>query len=345
MVKHIEPGQLRQHLEMQTPGQVGHYSLDYGAMASGARLAAPIIVIRGTRLEPTLWVNAAVHGDEVPATITAVMFARQMGQESERRPLAGSIIITPVANPSAFDGLSKHSPFDGVDMDQSFPGRRFTITERNAATLFAEIEPLASAAVNLHSMAPFIEAANYCVMKSNVTEKVSDDDLLLYSSYFSPFVSCFQDVSGQGELAGRISGGLDYQMLLRGKPAFMVEVGGGAVWHANAIDTAVAGLTSLAAELKILGQEQAPRPDRVIVVTKRTHLTVRNGGLFRAYARPGTSLAAGDLIGEVINVHGQLVEEVRAEHDLKLIGVRRDPKLHAGGRVGFAGTEFRSQDL
>ncbi|MCP9955303.1 M14 family metallopeptidase [Actinomadura madurae] len=212
------------HLARMAPGDVGRGLMDAGRLASGNAVGIPYLIARGTGDGPCLWVNAAVHGDESQAPIVATEFFRSISG----RPLSGDVIVTPVANPPAFDHRRKHSPFDGTDLDQSFPGRAdFLGTQRLAHRLFAEISPLADTAVNIHTMGPFLDACNYGVYKLH-PKAVEERDLLSLLALFELRVACRMDISGPGELPGRIEGALDYQMMELGKPAFMLEAGAGA---------------------------------------------------------------------------------------------------------------------
>ncbi|MEO3828823.1 M14 family metallopeptidase [Actinomadura sp. B10D3] len=331
------------HLARMAPGEVDRGLMDVGRLASGNAIGIPYLIARGTGDGPSLWVNAAVHGDESQAPIVATEFFRAVSG----RPLSGDVIVTPVANPLAVDHRRKHSPFDGTDLDQSFPGRAdFLGTQRLAHRLFAELSPLADTAVNIHTMGPFLDACNYGVYKLH-PKAGEERDLLSLLALFELRVACRMDISGPGELPGPIEGALDYQMMELGKPAFMLEAGAGGRNDRPAVGRAVRGLLRFAAVTGTAVPPEAPidRPTSICRATRRTHVTSAEGGFFRALAKPGDVLPAGRPLGEISNVYGDVVEAVSLPTPVLVIGIRRDPIVHSGDRVGFVATEWADVDL
>lgn len=329
-----------ERLSAMDPGSVQHGAWSLGTMASGQPLAIPYSVFRGDRVDPCLWVNGIVHGNEAPAAIAAVMFGRAL----DPAWLRGSVVITPVANPTALNARVKHSPYDGVDLDQSFPGRGMLMTERVAQRLFDTVAPAVTHAVNLHTMAEFMDATRYCVYKEPPNGRVAEQDLLREMACFDPYVACRMDLSGSGELPGNIAGALDYQLLMRGVHAFMVELGSGGHWDGRMIDGAVDSFVRLARVCGVLS-DSSPGSDHrqpahgasslLTQVRRRTHLVCDSGGFFRANVAPGQTLAAGHPIGHIVDVRGDCVPAPSLDVDVSVIGVRQDPIVHPGDRVGF----------
>lgn len=327
---------IKQHLSRLGPGEVGRGMIPVGGRASGSTEQLPYLVARGDGTGPTFWVNAAVHGDESQAVLVAIEFFRAV---SDRRR-HGDIVVTPVANPVAFDHRTKHSPYDGIDLDQSFPGRPdFLGTQRVAHLLFGEIDAVADAVVNVHTMGPFLDACQYAVYKAEPSGH-SELDQLAQIALMGPRVACRMRLDGPGELPGNIAGALDYQILRTGRPAFMLEAGASGGIDTVAIDRAVAGLVRLATSLGALGGE-APEPAHSICrATQRTHVTSDHAGFFFATARPGEVLSGGQPLGEVRDVYGDVVQVVRSDRDQLVIGIRTDPVVHIGDRVAFVATEW-----
>lgn len=327
---------IKELLETMAPGTVMHTQLPVGTMASGAPIALPLTVIKGVRPGACLWVNGQVHGGEVNGVIAAV----ELGRRVDPATMSGSIVITPTANPLAFDNHSKTAPQDLADLDQSFPGGvKGTVTGHMAHALFKEVREVASCLVNLHTMGAIHTSEPYCVYKVWPGGKVQEKDLLRMTSYFAPSVACRMDVGGAGELPGNIAGALDYQCLANDIPAFMVELGQGSWYTPANVELAVRGLTSLGQEFGIL-QGQAVAGTAVRRVTKRQWVMVREGGLFLSQRNAAETIAANDRIGQVVNLAGAVVEEVSLPMDAIVIGLRRDPVVHTGDRIGFFATQW-----
>lgn len=333
--------QVKEHLSRLQRGEVARGFLPVAQRASGSSDHVPYLVARGTGAGPTLWVNAAVHGDESQAVMVAIEFFRRA---SEGRPL-GDVVVTPVANPAAFDHRTKHSPYDGLDMDQSFPGRLdFLATQRVAHILFGEIVAVADAVVNVHTMGPFLEACQYAVYKEDPLG-AHELEQLVDIAMLGPTVACRMSLSGPGELPGNIAGGLDYQIMSAGKKAFMLEAGASGGVDGTAIDRAVSGLERLGRSLGALRGDTPSPPSSICRATRRTHVTSDAAGFFYAQAAPGAVVTAGQPLGHIENVFGDTVQVVTATQPVLVIGIRTDPVVHVGDRIGFVATEWDEVDL
>lgn len=317
--------------------------LHVGTMASGQEIALPYLVAKGGRGGRCLWVNAAVHGDEINGVLAAIDFFTAL----DAAVLTGAVVVTPVSNPLALDARRKRVPQDEQDLDQAFPGRAGGLTSQIlAAALFDEIRVLADIVINFHTMTPYFASLPYAVYKDHSASSITERDLLAKIACFSPFVACRMPVEDAGqELPGNISGALDYQCLQRGKLAFMVELGGGSRQEPEFIRAGVDGLFRLAAGAGLLPEGEEPCKSRLCRVTSRTHVPARAGGFFRQGTAPGRRLRAGEPLGHVHSVAGDVVETVAFDRDVLVIGLRSDPVVHSGDRVGFVALEWEEVDV
>lgn len=328
---------MRQVLAEAIPGTRIEGSFHAGTMASGSPISIPWVALRGKDAGPCLWINGQVHGPEINGVIAALDFVNQL-QPSE---LHGSIVVSATANPLALNARTKTTPQDDGDLDQSFPGNAGgLVTERLAHTLFENARDCADVVVNMHTMGHMFDSRPYAVYKLHPNGKVDERTLFSMIAPFTPLVVCRVKVEqGFGELPGNISGALDYQMLALGVPAFMIELGSGSRAERPYIEQGIAGFVNLARRMRILAGE-APQYGTVRRVTRRAHLTVTEGGLFRALKAPGDVVPAGEVLGFTMDLHGKTVESVKLSSDCIVIGMRRDPVVHFGDRAGFVALEW-----
>ncbi len=328
---------IRSHFERLQAGNRAQGSLIAGQLASGRDIAIPYLLLKGTRPGPCLWVNGNVHGDEINGTLTAIRLYREL----DPARLYGSLIVTPTANPLAFEAREKHTPQDGLDLDQVFPGRADgMVTERLAARLFPEIAACADVVVSLHSIGWIMDARPYAVYKQHPNGQVGELDLLACIACFEPAVACRMAVAaGQGELPGNVAGALDYQCLAAGKRAFMLEVGTARRLQEDLIAQALVGFGRLLGHLGML-PEQPRDAVRLQRVTRRSQVTATCAGIFRALAAPGEHVRAGTPLGEIIDLSGERLQQVRFDYDVIVIGIRAEPVVHFGDRIVFVATEW-----
>jgi predicted deacylase len=308
-----------------------------GTTASGAEISIPYVALKGAEEGPCLWINGQVHGVEINGIFSALDFINEVAPAA----LRGSIVVTATANPLAFDSHRKTAPQDENDLDQTFPGRPGGfITERMAGALYPHVLECASAVINMHTNAPSFEGKPYGVYKQHPNGKVPERLLLDYIGGFRPSVTCLMSVlPGRGELLGNIDGALDYQLLAAGIPAFMIELGGGSRAEPHYIKQGLDGMRGVAQQMKMI-PGTTPAPERQRKVTRRGHVTFNHGGLFRAFKQPGDLVKAGDLLGVVMDMHGEIVEKMSLPYDAIVIAIRRDPVVHTGERFVFVGQEW-----
>ncbi|MCH5376123.1 MAG: succinylglutamate desuccinylase/aspartoacylase family protein, partial [Planctomycetes bacterium] len=102
---------------------------------SGMTVRIPLHIRRGPRDGPTVFVTAALHGDEINGTGAV----RQLVQDPDFRLLKGNIILVPVLNILSFDRHARYLP-DRRDLNRCFPGSaRGSLASRMARTIFDEI--------------------------------------------------------------------------------------------------------------------------------------------------------------------------------------------------------------
>lgn len=314
-----------------------------GTTASGCEISIPYLIKRGQGDGPCLWVNAAVHGDEINGVFAAQRFFDRL----DPSVMAGSVVVTPVANVLAFAERRKTALVDSIDMDQSFPGRANGFaTERAAAALFDRFGKSADVVINIHTLGTPFDAAPYAVYKVHPEARISEAELLAHIACFEPTVACRMPVTNaSGELPGNIGGALDYQSLSQGAIAFMIELGGGGRLEEDHVEHGVAGLMRLAGKIGILAASTDPIARQMRRVTRRAHRLARAGGLFEPKVLPGTAVNAGGSIGSIRNLFGDVIEDVAVEADSWVIAVRRDPVVHSGDRVAFLATEWSDIDV
>jgi hypothetical protein len=336
-------GNVASHLDRLRPGEKDRGSLLVGCSASGQPIAIPYLVARGADGGPCLWVNAAVHGDEINGVLAAVDFFAGL----DANALKGKIVVTPVANPLGFDARRKRVPQDELDLDQSFPGRPDgLISERLAWTLFQEMDGTADVVVSFHTMNPYFESNPYAVYKIHPEARATETDLLTAIACFTPAVACRMSVApGSQELPGNNAGALDYQSLKIGCTAFMIELGAGSRQQPAFVRQGVDGLRRLAAQLGMTAAISQGMPRSIRRVTRRTHVTAAHGGLFRAMADPAAVVRAGTPIGRIHDMAGRMLEEVVFDQDTIVIGVRTDPVVHSGDRVAFVALDWDDVDV
>lgn len=319
------------------PGAVGRGHLSVGELAMNSRLKIPVLIVNGVESGPVLWLNGAVHGDE----LNALMAIRNLAFSVNPNRLAGAIICTPLCNPLAVQWRNKINPYDYLDMDQQFPGEpNGTYSQRVAYTLFQEIKKNADYLISFHTVGKQFSAKPYTVYKysscMSETQKQKIEDLALT---FGVRANCKVNLNSMdGEIPGGVSGGLDINCSLQGIPAFMAEIGSGGVFQEDAIRVGEVGIREVMGYLGMIEHRMALRPEQIII-TKRKFIYSDYAGFLCERKKAGITIAKGDIIGTVADLFED-IDQIRALNESHVLMTRVDPVVHVGDRVAFVGEEW-----
>lgn len=318
-------------------GEKGRGYIKAGELALHSEILIPVLILQGTGDGPVLWLNGAVHGDE----LNGFMATRRVAETTDPKELKGALICTPLSNPLAVQWRNKVGPYDLLDMDQQFPGDPGgLVSQQIAHHLFREIKEKANYLINFHTAGTYYYAPPYTVFKKVPGVKPEANERTeAFVKAFGLAVNCRMDLSSvKGELPGNAAGALDVSCVLNGIPAFMAEVGSGGKFEEGNIAAAERGIRNA---MKYLGMIPGERelPKEPIVITQRSFLNSSKAGFWVTEAKAGTFISKGQTIGRIIDVFSE-VEVIKAQRESYIIQERVNPVVHAGDRVAFLGLKW-----
>ncbi len=114
-------------------GETADIRLKVSESYTGAPVEIPIRVLRAHKPGPTVFVTAAVHGDELNGT--GIVHELMYGHPLDLR--AGTVILAPVVNVFGVEYQDRYMP-DRRDLNRSFPGHsKGSLASRIAHALHA----------------------------------------------------------------------------------------------------------------------------------------------------------------------------------------------------------------
>ncbi len=133
--------------ETVLPGESRTVEIEVAPTFSNDDMSLSVQVVRGVRPGPTLFVCAAIHGDE----INGIEIIRRVLKTLEPRRMSGSVLAIPIVNVYGFNNHSRYLP-DGRDLNRSFPGSPSgSLTGRLAHTFMQEIVAKCTHGIDLHT--------------------------------------------------------------------------------------------------------------------------------------------------------------------------------------------------
>lgn len=226
-------------------------------------------------------------------------------------------------------------------MDNQFPGKTDgLISQRIAYQLFLEMKKTANAVVDFHTMGPPNDSSPYTVCKilPGANPEVSEKSFRMALS-FGVKPNCKVDLgTTKEELPGATSGTLVSTCIKHGIPSFSPEVGVGGRWEVQNVAIAQKGIDNVMRYLGI--KEGTPEvPSDQIIIPRRKNLRNYRGGLAEVLVRPGDVVRKGEVYARVINMW-EVLEDMRAEEDMYVLGVCANPAVSPGERIAFAGFDW-----
>lgn len=307
------------------PGSIVRGAIPAGSLADGSPINVPVLVAEGPNEGPTVWIGACVHGEEYGGAASIIEFFEALDVQQ----LSGTIIGVPVSNPPSFNFRSRVSSIDGANLNRIFPGDPTGSYSYQLATILGEeLARTSNYVLDLHSGGIGAEVPFYAIYKDDGTEPVAR------SKELAKKVGC--DVLWRAKGEAGLGGTFTAEAIRSGIPAVTVEVGGGTFTPEHLRDYTTSIRNFLVA-LEMLPGEAAVQ-ERYTIISDGAFLHNREGGLFIQDCKVGDILPKDGLLGHIINLHGETVEEIRSPLDNAYIAALRLPYFptHAGEIVGEA---------
>lgn len=281
----------------------------------GEPATLPVHVLHSKHEGPTLFISAAVHGDE----LNGVEIVRRVLGRGRWKKLKGTLVAVPVVNVYGIVRASRYLP-DRRDLNRNFPGsERGSLAARLAYVFTHEIVRRCSHGVDLHTGA--IHRANLPQIRANLADPETER---LARAFGVPVVlnSLVRD------------GSLRQCAAELGIPILLYEAGEALRYDEVAIRAGVQGVLGVMRELGML-PSQPPKPKKVdpFVANQTTWVRAPVTGMLRALVPLGTSVAEGELLAHVDNPYGGEQTSVTARVAGVVIGRAQCPLVHEGDAV------------
>lgn len=256
----------------------------------------PLIVVRGAQTGPKVVVAAAQHGDEG----YAVLGVQELAKAIDPQQLRGELWLLPCLNPHGYFAGKRNSPLDQQDMNRVHPGNPDgSITQQIADVLHRFVLPGTDLLLDLHGGSP--EVGDIAFGRwSDAPGKPSLQDLALRMPLRFLLAPGTRDVPGMWSTS---TPGL-------GVPQMAIEAGS-AYQHAqnNAQEWVELVQTALRYLHMVPGN---PPPPKNTPLMRTVSNPARYGGVFAAAVGLGQEVNAGQFLGEVRDLSGQVLQTLHS---------------------------------
>ncbi len=312
--------------------QVGTAISKPGTLATGyvelsqypdAPVMSPVMIAQGATPGPRLWIQCLVHGPEIGGPISVARFLRLLDLQSFK----GTITALMCANPLGMRAYNRLTPQDGANINRVFPGKSDgSVSEQIAHRVLALADEHGDVMLDLHSGGDLTITAFYVIYTADDTPAARESKRLAEC-----VGSRYQWGSNEDWLKGAAFS--NYTRRFK-KPAIIVETGGGARVTDEDFANYRTALNGLAVTLGMM-PGVAPVAQDIRHGGNAIHVKSTKGGFWHPKVAPGDDMVQGQVMGEMVDFFGTVVETTRCPLPKAWVGSIRRPymPIYAGDQV------------
>jgi hypothetical protein len=294
------------------PGSQRTIDLPISVLSDNTPVSMSAHVVHGRRPGPTLFISAAIHGDEV----IGVEIARRLLRSRQLANLKGTLLVVPVVNTFGFLNHSRYLP-DRRDLNRSFPGSGHgSLAARLAHIFMTEIVLRSDLGIDLHSAA--IHRSN---MPQIRVSPASGKTLGYADAFGAPVVI----------VAGLRDGSLRKAAQKHGVDILLFEAGEALRFDELSARAGIAGILRVMHAMGMIPKKGVSLArEKPLHATTTMWLRAPAGGLMRGFRATGEFVKKGDLLGVISDPFGETDTGIASEVHGVIIGRTNLPVVNEG---------------
>lgn len=293
------------------PGTRARIDLPVADLYTATSLYMPVEVICGRHPGPTLFISAAVHGDE----LNGVEIVRRLLKRKALKSLRGNLLAVPIVNVHGFLDQSRYLP-DRRDLNRSFPGSaRGSIAARLAHLFTENILSQARYGIDLHTGA--IHRGNLAQIRANLDDP---ETLELAKAFAVPVIVN----------ASLRPGSLRETAHKRGIKILVYEVGEALRFDEVGIGAGVRGIMNVMRLVGMLPRSSTARRRESVIARSTKWVRAPRSGIVSKPAALGSRVVEGQSIATIGDPLGSDSRPVRSPLSGIVIGRSNLPMAHEG---------------
>ncbi len=281
----------------------------------------PYFVIAGRTSGPTVLVTAGIHAAEY----TGIEAAIRLGRGIDPAHVQGILLVIPLLNRPGFYERSVYvNPEDGDNLNRLFPGDpKGKWGERFAHRLLTEIVTRCEYAIDLHA-GDLIEDLTPFVIYRETGEAALDDRIRTMANAYGARWAVKSAPTGERP------GALYALAALNGVASMLAESGGRGLLIEEDVVRHLRGVTNVLRAIGALdGAPEPVPPPRV--VNSFDWLRSPEEGIFHSHVRVEQQVAAGDVVGELVDLVGEPLATVKVPVSGVVLFVVTSPAIKKDG--------------
>lgn len=280
---------------------------------TGDEIRMPVRVIRAKKPGPTLFITAAIHGDEINGTgiIHDFLFGKPV------KLLKGTLILVPVVNVFGFETHERYLP-DRRDLNRSFPGTSSgSLGSRMANSLMSQVVAKCDYGIDLHSAA--FQRTNFPNVRADLSLKSVRE--------LAKFFGAALIVDGKGPV-----GAFRREATKAGCPTIILEAGEPWKIEPSVMQIGVQGIRNSLINLG-MAKGTLVEPPYQAIIRKSTWLRATVGGILKFHVTAGDFVEKDQAIATNYGILGEEQNVLTCPKDGIVLGIATLPAVKPGEPV------------
>ncbi len=301
--------------EIIKPGSRVTLELPIPQLYTHTPMQMPVHVVCGKHDGPSLFVCAAIHGDE----LNGVEIIRRLMNQTRLKRIRGTLIAIPIVNVYGVIHHSRYLP-DRRDLNRSFPGSdKGSLASRLAHLFMTEVIANATHAIDLHTGA--LHRSNVPQIRADLSDK---NTRVLARAFGVPVIinSKLRD------------GSLRAAACDLGIPIMIYEAGEALRFDEVSIRAGLRGINNVMCALGMLPTKHRHKSvKKQFTAQSSTWIRAPISGVLLNTTKLGSTVTEGDVLGAVADPFGQTQTEIKASTSGVVIGRTHLPLVNEGDAV------------
>lgn len=297
------------------PGETRKLDIPIVRLYTDTSMYLPVFIKRGKKPGPTVFVSAAIHGDE----LNGIEIISRLINSKSIKNIKGTLIAVPLVNAYGVLNHSRYLP-DRRDLNRVFPGsKKGSLAGRLAQIFMQEIVKQCDYGIDLHTGA--IHRSNLPQIRANL----DDEKTLAMAKAFGVPVIINSNLR-DGSLRASANE-LGICMLL-------YEAGEALRFDELSIRVGYRGIINVLRHLGMLAKSKSKRaPIEPYVVQDSGWVRAPDSGFISHKHELGDYVYKGDILATVKDPYGEVIDTIKSHADGVIIGKQNIPLVHEGEAV------------
>lgn len=293
------------------PGTTLQLEVPVAKLYTDTEIAMPVHIIRARKAGPTVFVSAAVHGDE----LNGIEIIRRLIQLKPLKLAAGTLILVPMVNVYGVLNQSRYMP-DRRDLNRCFPGSaKGSLAGRVADQFLTEIVKKCDYGIDLHTGA--IHRSNLPQIRADL----EDEETLAMAEAFGVPVLLNANLR---------DGSLRQSAVEGGTKILLYEAGQALRFDELSIRVGIKGVLNVLRHLKMVRSKAKKQHVEPFIAYNSAWCRANASGIVRDLKVLGDRVNKGEALAEIGDPFGEVSDVVRSNKSGIIIGKQNIPLVQEG---------------